>query len=134
MYKKILFLIMVAFGMFTVVGCHEDNDDSLEFIEKNYDWQNKEKIVADVYSIIDGRVYFRILDGVDGFDSNKFNETEIFLLNSIAWFDEKSWPTPLKRLDVISFRVEKIEWKVYPNQIGTGGPPNVVHFYIAPCE
>ena len=134
MYKKILFIIMVAFGMFTVVGCHEDNDESMEFVEKKYDWQTKEKIVADVYSIRDGKVYFRILDGVNGFDSNKFNETEVFLLTASSWFDEKAWPTPLKTWDVVSFMVEKIEWKVYPNQIGNGGSPNDVHFYIVPCE
>ena len=131
MYKKILFIIMVVFGIFALTGCHKDEDELAEVIDKSYVWQTQEKVVAEVISIDEAKVYFRI---ENGFSLDKFNDWETLVLSmSSSWFDENAWPHSLKKGSIVSFMVENIEWKEYPYQIGLPEPSNV-HFYIRPCE
>ena len=88
-------------------------------------------MVAEVISIDEAKVYFRI---ENGFSLDKFNDWETLVLSmSSSWFDENAWPHSLKKGSIVSFMVEKIEWKEYPYQIGLPEPSNV-HFYIRPCE
>lgn len=127
---------MMVFGIFTLVGCHKDQDESgeLEFVEENYVWQTQEKVIAEIIHIRDGKVYFRVGNGFNGFTYDKFNDWEsLILAMSSSWFDEKVWPHSLEKGMIVSFMVEKIEWKDYPYQIGLPEPQDV-HFYIIPCE
>lgn len=131
MYKKILFLIMMVFCIFTLAGCHKDEDELVEIIDKSYVWQTQRKVIAEVISIDEGKVYFRI---GNGFSLDKFNDWEALVLSmSSSWFDENAWPHSLAKGSIVSFMVEKIEWKDYLNQISLPEPQHV-HFYIIPCE
>ena len=134
MKKLYLLLVLITFFMlsvFALTGCHKDEDESVEVIDKSYVWQTQEKVIAEVRSIDEAKVYFRI---ENGFSLDKFNDWENLVLSmSSCWFDENAWPHSLKKGSIVSFMVEKIEWKDYLNQIGLPEPQNV-HFYIRPCE
>lgn len=134
MKKLYILLVLITFFMlsvFALTGCHKDEDELAEVIDKSYVWQTQEKVIAEVISIDEAKVYFRI---GNGFSLDKFNDWETLVLSmSSSWFDENAWPHSLKKGSIVSFMVEKIEWKDYLNQIGLPEPQNV-HFYIRPCE
>ena len=96
---------MVVFGIFALTGCHKDEDESVEVIDKSYVWQTQEKVIAEVRSIDEAKVYFRI---ENGFSLDKFNDWENLVLSmSSCWFDENAWPHPLKKGSIVNFMVEK---------------------------
>lgn len=134
MYKKILFIIMVAFGMFTMVGCHDDSDDEIEVRNDKdgqyltFNWGLDETYVGVINEVKDGKVYFKIPD-YDKYEAS--SRWSLFMTASEKWFNVGEWSGQVDIGTEIKFKVKKVEY-FEPNRIHIPEPSNV-HFFIVPA-
>ena len=90
MYKKILFVIMIVFGLFSILGCHKDSDDEIEVRNDKdgqyltFNWGLDEIYVGNVIEVKDGKVYFKIPDS-DKYEASRrwslFMSASVKLMN-----------------------------------------------------
>lgn len=135
MYKKILFVIMIAFGLFSIVGCHKDSDDEKEVrIDKDgqyltFNWGLDEIYVGNVIEVKDGKVYFKIPDS-DKYEASRC--WSLFMSASVKWFNVDEWSGQVDVGTEIKFKVKKVEY-FEPNYMHIPEPDNI-HFFIVPVD
>lgn len=133
MYKKILFILSVVFGIFVINGCHKDSEE-IKRECKTINWGYDESYEAIIIQIEKGKAYFRISDSdYKKYDAYNNNSWEGYVLVAPGkWFYTKEWPRKLEVGDMLIFRVEKAEYYVY-DDIGIPEPADV-HFFIVPVD
>ena len=133
MYKKILFILSVFFGIFVINGCHKDSEE-IKRECKTINWGYDESYEAVIIQIEKGKAYFRIPNSdYKKYDAYNNSGWEGYVLvASGKWFYTKEWPRKLEVGDILNFRVEKAEYYMYDN-IGIPEPTDV-HFFIVPVD
>ena len=136
MYKKILFVIMIVFGLFSIVGCHKDSDDEKEVrIDKDgqyltFNWGLDEIYVGNVIEVKDGKVYFKIPDS-DKYEASR--RWSLFMSASVKWFNVGEWSSGQVNMGAeIKFKVRKVEY-FEPNYMHIPEPDNI-HFFVVPVD
>lgn len=133
MYKKILFTIMLVFGIFTLAGCHKDSEDEIEVKNEKdgtlliINWGLDETYVGVVREVKDGKVYFKIPD-YEKYEA--YHRWSLFMTAGEKWFNVGEWSGQVGVGTEIKFKIKKVEY-FEPNSIHIPEPDNA-HFFIVP--